>query len=201
MVNLVLPIFIIIPLYAFLGVAIKFIDQAYDEDMYSLKTANLLAVISGIFMGILMVYDSPFSTAFFLAMIVSLVLARKIDNVAFAAGTGAAMITLVIMMFRVDVQFLWGTVVILLVAGFIDEIMDGVAHRLKMFTPMDWFLHYRPFSDIAMVLLVLTGTFSWIYLAPYFAFTIGYIMMQRFTPMELGSSIKGILLRAVNLRR
>jgi hypothetical protein len=98
-VNLVLPIFIIIPLYAFLGVSIKFIDQAYDEDMYSLKTANGLAVISGIFMGILMVYDSPFSTAFFLAMIVSLVLARKIDNVAFAAGTGAAMITLVVMMF------------------------------------------------------------------------------------------------------
>lgn len=198
--NLVLPIFIIIPLYAFLGVSIKFIDQAYDEDMYSLKTANVLAVMSGIFMGILMVYDSPFSTAFFLAMIVSLVLARKIDNVAFAAGTGAAMITLVVMMFRVNVEFLWGIVIVFLVAGFIDEVMDGLAHRFKMLLPMDWFLHYRPFSDIAIIMLVMTGTFSWIYLAPYFAFTFGYITMQRFTPMEIGSSIKGVLLRAVNLR-
>jgi hypothetical protein len=196
----VLPIFIIVPLYAFLGFSIKFIDQAYDEEMYSVKTANLLAVISGVVMGTLMVFDSPFSTAFFLAMIVSLILARKIDNVAFAAGTGTALITLGILFFRENVVFLWGVVAIFLVAGFIDEIMDEVAHRVKTVKPMDWFLHYRPFSDIAIIMLVVVSTFSWEYLVPYFAFTVGYIAMQRFTPMELGSSIKGVLMRAVNLR-
>ncbi|OPY34077.1 MAG: hypothetical protein A4E32_00346 [Methanomassiliicoccales archaeon PtaU1.Bin124] len=195
-----MPIFIIVPLYAFLGFAIKFIDQAYDEEMYSLKTANLLAVISGVVMGALMVFDSPFSTAFFLAMIVSLILARKIDNVAFAAGTGTALITLGIMLFRENVEFMWGVVVIFLVAGFIDEIMDEVAHRVRTVKAMEWFLHYRPFSDVAIVLMVLAGTFSWEYLVPYFAFTIGYLAMQKFTPMELGSSIKGVLMRAVNLR-
>lgn len=195
-----MPIFIIVPLYAFLGFSIKFIDQAYDEDLYSLKTANLLAVISGVVMGVLMVFDSPFSTAFFLAMIVSLILARKIDNRAFAAGVATALITLVVLCFRQPVEFLWGTIAIFLIAGFIDEVMDGVAHKVKTLKPMDWFLHYRPFSDIAIILLVMVGTFSWEYLLPYFAFTAGYLAIQRFTPMELGSSIKGVLMRAVNLR-
>jgi hypothetical protein len=196
----VFPIFIIVPLYAFLGFAIKFIDQAYDEEMYSLKTANVLAVMSGIVMGVLMVFDSPFSTAFFLAMIVSLILARKIDNVAFAAGTGTALITLGVMLFRENVEFLWGVVAIFLVAGFIDEVMDEVAHRVKTFKGMEWFLHYRPFSDMAIIMLVIVGTFSWTYLVPYFAFTAGYLAIQRFTPMEIGSSIKGVLMKAVNLR-
>jgi hypothetical protein len=199
-VNLVLPVFIVVPLYAFLGFAIKFIDQAYDEDMYSLKVANLLAGMAGIVMGALMVFDSPFSTAFYLAMIISLVLARKIDNFAFRLGTILAIATLGIFMFVNDVVFLWNVVVILLVAGFVDEVMDGVAHKVKTLPAMDWFLHYRPFSDIAVILLAYGGVIGWIYLVPYFAFTFGYMMMERFTPYEIGSSIKGVLMRAVHLR-
>ena len=82
-----LPIYIIVVLYAFLGAAIKFIDQAYDEERYSRKLANVIAIVAGITMGGLMALDSPFSTAFYGAMILSLVLARKIDNRAFLAGT------------------------------------------------------------------------------------------------------------------
>jgi len=196
----VLPVFIVIPLYAFLGFSIKFIDQAYDEDMYSLKVANILAGMSGIVMGALMVFDSPFSTAFYLAMIISLILARKINNFAFRLGTAVALVTLVASLFIVDIEFLWGIVLVLLVAGFVDEVMDGVAHKVTTLRPMDWFLHYRPFSDIAVILLAFVGTIGWVYLVPYYAFTFGYMMMERFTPDEIGSSIKGVLLRAVHLR-
>lgn len=195
-----LPIFIVVPLYAFLGFSIKFIDEAYDEDMYSLRIANLLAVMSGMVMGALMVFDTPFSTAFFLAMIISLVLARKIDNIAFRLGTMTALATLGVFMFLHEVVFLWSIVVILLMAGFIDEVMDGVAHRIKMHSLMNWFLHYRPFSDIAVIMLAYGGVITWVYLVPYFAFTFGYMMIERFTPNEIGSSIKGVLLRAVHLR-
>ena len=195
-----LPIFIVVPLYAFLGISIKFIDQAYDEEMYSLKVANLLAAISGVVMGGLMVFDSPFSTAFFLAMIISLVLAKKIDNFAFRLGTVTSLVALCLLMLLYEVVFLWGVVVIFLFAGFIDEVMDGAAHKLKMHWAMDWFLHYRPFSDMAVIMLAFVGTIGWAYLVPYFAFTFGYMTMERFTPMEIGSSVKGVLLRAVHLR-
>ena len=47
-----LPVYIIVVLYAFLGAAIKFIDQAYDEDRYSRKLADLLSVLAGLVMGV-----------------------------------------------------------------------------------------------------------------------------------------------------
>ncbi|MCE5296330.1 MAG: hypothetical protein LLG16_04405, partial [Euryarchaeota archaeon] len=174
--------------------------QAYDEEMYSQKVANILAGISGIVMGGLMVFDSPFSTAFYLAMIISLVLARKIDNLAFRLGTVTAMATLCVFMFVNDVVFLWEVVAVLLFAGFVDEVMDGVAHKVSTGPMIDWFLHYRPFSDIAVIVLAYAGVIGWIYIVPYYAFTFGYMMMERFTPDEIGSSIKGVLMRAVHLR-
>ena len=67
-------------LYGFLGGSIKFIDQAYDEGVGSIKAARILAILSGVAMGFLMAKDSPFSTAFYAAMLISLVMARKIDN-------------------------------------------------------------------------------------------------------------------------
>ena len=50
-------------LYGFLGGSIKFIDQAYDEKLYPIKAARVLAVLSGAVMGFVMAKDSPFSTA------------------------------------------------------------------------------------------------------------------------------------------
>jgi hypothetical protein len=85
----------LITLYAFLGGAIKFIDQAYDEKAFSVRAAKMVAVLAGVVMGYLMARDSPFSTAFFAAMLISLVLAKKIDNFAFAAGTGLAVVSLI----------------------------------------------------------------------------------------------------------
>ena len=46
-------------LYGFLGGSIKFIDQAYDEKLYPIKAARVLAVLSGAVMGFVMAKDSP----------------------------------------------------------------------------------------------------------------------------------------------
>ena len=84
----------LIVFYAFLGGSIKYIDQAYDEKAFSIRSAKVLAVLAGVVMGYLMAQDSPFSTAFFAAMLISLVIARKIDNFAFAIGYSNASWTL-----------------------------------------------------------------------------------------------------------
>jgi hypothetical protein len=95
-------------LYAFLGGSIKFIDQAYDEKAFSIRSANIVAVMAGLIMGYLMARDSPFSTAFYAAMLISLVMARKIDNRAFAAGTVLAVASLLAFYPSSDVQWtLW----------------------------------------------------------------------------------------------
>jgi hypothetical protein len=172
-------------LYAFLGGAIKFIDQAYDERSFSIRSANIVAVIAGVTMGYLMAADSPFSTAFFSAMLISLVLARKIDNRAFALGSALAVISLLAFYPTHNVIWELGPIFLFLLAGFVDEIADGLVHRRGIEGPLQMFLNYRPFSDLALLAMVIMGQFSWLYLLPYFCFTLSYMIVERVTVREL----------------
>jgi hypothetical protein len=174
----------LITLYAFLGGAIKFVDQAYDEGLFSIRAAKVTAVMAGVTMGYLMAKDSPFSTAFFAAMLISLILAKKIDNFAFAIGTVLAIVSLIAFYPSSEVSWLVIPVILFLIAGFVDEIVDDYAdkHNVNIFIQM--FLNYRPFSDFALVAMVLLGTFSWVYLLPYFGFTLSYLFVKRYTEKE-----------------
>jgi hypothetical protein len=171
-------------LYAFLGGAIKFIDQAYDEKAFSIRSANIVAIMAGLIMGYLMAKDSPFSTAFYAAMLISLVMAKKIDNRAFAMGTVLAVASLLAFYPSSDVQWMLWPIAAFLVAGFVDEVADGMVDRYHLEGGLQMFLNYRPFSDIALFIMVLAGTFSWIYLLPYFGFTLSYLLVERFSEKE-----------------
>ena len=174
----------LITLYAFLGGAIKFIDQAYDEKYFSIRSANVVAVLAGVVMGYLMATDSPFSTAFFAAMLISLVLARKIDNFAFAAGTILAVASLAAFYPTSQVSWMIVPVILFLVAGFVDEIADSMVHKHNLEGVVQMFFNYRPFSDFALVVMVAAGIFPWIYLLPYFAFTFSYMFVERYSERE-----------------
>lgn len=175
-------------LYAFLGGSIKFIDQAYDERAFSIRSANVVAVMAGLIMGYLMAQDSPFSTAFYAAMLLSLVLARKIDNRAFALGTVLAVASLLAFYPGSDVQWTLWPIMAFLVAGFVDEIADSMVDRYRIEGTLQAFLNYRPFSDIVLFAMVMAGAFSWAYLIPYFAFTLSYMLVERFSERELSIS-------------
>ncbi len=179
-----MDLLLIILLYAFLGGAIKYIDQAYDERSYSLRSAGTLAVMSGVTMGYLMAWDSPFSTAFFSAMLISLVLARKIDNRAFALGTVLAVASLLAFYPSSSVSWTVLPIAVFLLAGFVDEIADGLVDRYGLQGFLQVFLNYRPFSDFALFGMVLAGLFPWAYLLPYFGFTISYMFVERCSVRE-----------------
>ena len=194
-----LPIYILVVLYAFLGGAIKFIDQAYDEERYSRKLANLIAIVAGITMGGLMALDSPFSTAFYGAMILSLVLARKIDNRAFLAGTLIAALTLLVLWSVTGPEVLLVPLVVFILAGFLDEVVDGLAQKAKAPKIVRWAMLYRPLSDVALVAMMLLGWFPWYYLVPYFAFTFAYLAMERLSWIDTGSVMRDFLSRAISM--
>jgi hypothetical protein len=194
-----LPIYILVVLYAFLGGAIKFIDQAYDEERYSRKLANLIAIVAGITMGGLMALDSPFSTAFYGAMILSLVLARKIDNRAFLAGTLIAALTLLVLWPVTGPEVLLVPLVVFILAGFLDEVVDGLAQKAKAPKIVRWAMLYRPLSDVALVAMMLLGWFPWYYLVPYFAFTFAYLAMERLSWIDTGSVMRDFLSRAISM--
>jgi len=189
----------LVVLYGFLGGSIKFIDQAYDEGSFSIKAALVLAVLSGTVMGFLMARDSPFSTAFFAAMLISLVLARKIDNLAFASGTALAVVSLAAFYPSSQVTFLVVPIVAFLVAGFVDEVADGLVHRYGLRGPVQVFLNYRPFSDFALFGMIVAGMFEWVYLLPYFAFTLSYLLVERASEREYSLSSGIDRLRSMRL--
>jgi hypothetical protein len=174
----------LIVLYAFLGGSIKFIDQAYDENAFPTRTANILAVLAGVLMGYLMAEDSPFSTAFFAAMLISLVLAKKIDNFAFATGTVLAVVSFIAFYPSSDVTFALIPAIVFLAAGFVDEIADDMVDKYDIRGPLQWFLNYRPFSDIALLGMVLVGVFPWVYFLPYYGFTFSYMFVERCSERE-----------------
>jgi hypothetical protein len=177
-------IILLILLYAFLGGAIKYIDQAYDERAYSVRSAGTMAVMAGITMGYLMAWDSPFSTAFFSAMLLSLVLARKIDNRSFALGTLLAAGSLIAFYPSFEVTWEVWPITAFFVAGFVDEIADGMVDRYDLEGLLQSFLNYRPFSDIALIVMIAMGLFPWSYLLPYFGFTLSYMLVERCSERE-----------------
>lgn len=191
---------VLVSSYAFLGGAIKYIDQAYDESIGSIKIAKALAVLSGLLMGAVMVLDGGFSTAFFLAMLISLVVTKKIDNWSFLAGTFIGLLTFLIG------GFIWGMEVMLLplavflIAGAVDELADGFAHGRDLGKAIEYFLHYRPFSDFALVILIVAIPFDWVYLAPYFAFTFSYLLIGMLDEGQMTESVKVIIRKASHLR-
>jgi hypothetical protein len=188
-------------LYAFLGGAIKFIDQAYDERAFSMRAANIVAVMSGLVMGYLMAEDSPFSTAFYAAMLISLVMAKKIDNRAFALGTILAVAALLAFYPSNDVQWALWPIVGFLVAGFVDEVADGMVDRYNLEGGLQMFLNYRPFSDIALFIMILAGMFSWVYLLPYFGFTFSYLLVERYSERDRSFSDGMVWIKRRVLRR
>jgi hypothetical protein len=197
---MIISLAIAVVLYIFIGGAMKFVDQAYDEGEWSLKGAFYLAIVLGLTMGLVAATDA-FSTAFFWAMFVSLILARKVDNAAFLACSIVAIATFAsVALLEGGVVFLPLAFLAFMVAGFVDEVADGYAHRKEMGPWIGVFLHYRPFSDLAAILLVIAGVFPVECLLLYFAFTLSYNLVERISPVDMGASIKGLLMRAVHLR-
>ena len=195
-----MDLILLIVTFAFLGYGIKYIDQAYDENEFPIRSANIVAIISGILMGTLMAFDSPFSTAFFIAMIISLVLAKKIDNVAFAAGSIIAFGMMGLFMLNTSVTFLILPIAVFLFAGFVDELVDGFAHKHHLGDKAEKFCHYRPFSDFALIAMISVGMFSWIYVVPYFTFTIAYMLVGKINLMDIPMGIRQVIIRAARFR-
>lgn len=61
-----------------------------------------------------------------------------------------------------EVQWTLWPIAAFLVAGFVDEVADGMVDRYHIEGGLQMFLNYRPFSDIALFIMVVAGTFSWI---------------------------------------
>ena len=158
--------------YAAIGFGVKYIDEFYDEGVYSKKIALLFVAICSIFISLLSAIDK-YSMAIFFAIIFGVAIGGKIDNIAFKTG---AVLTL-FLAFLIKSLFFYTNIIdfayfvfgVLLIMCILDEELDQLGHKrnIKIFKT-------RPFMKIAMILLWLAQNIAFIYVLAFFAFDIAY---------------------------
>jgi hypothetical protein len=170
---------VLIPLsFLCLGMMIKFGDQAYDANAYPKKTALLLALPGGVWLGSLMAVDAG-SATIFMGVLIGLLLAGKLDNFAFGIGAGVAAVieiaALLTGLGTIDVAVM----LVVLVFAFVDE-------RANDLPGVDggrgWkavILQNRPFLKIAVLVLCLMGLLpSLLYFFAFMSFDLAYSVIE-----------------------
>jgi len=180
--------------YALLGAGIKYIDQAYDIDVFSRDKANFIAVPTAGLMAYLIIFDPPSATIFFSILLI-VAITKKIDNIAFYIGTG--ILLFLPLVFHDILQIAWLPFGILIFSGILDEIgndwADKRRKKKRLNNPrknMDnstlknlgekFFLH-RFVMKIAVFVLTLFGLFQYIYLFAFLLFDIMYLLMEQYS--------------------
>jgi hypothetical protein len=164
--------------YLGLGMMIKYGDQAYDAGAYPKRTALLLSLPGGVWLGSLMAVD-PGSATIFLGLLIGLLLAGKLDNLAFGIGAVTAVaITALALLAGASTFSLVGSLVVLVFA-FIDErtndlpwVDEGRGFKAAV-------LHNRPFLKAAVLALCLAGILpSILYFFAFMAFDLAYSVVE-----------------------
>jgi hypothetical protein len=161
--------------YAFLGAGIKYIDEAYDENTFSKKIANILVVLCILIMGYLMVTDGP-SMMIFIGMIVALIFAKKIDNPAFITGTAGVLPVPFLFNISLNIELL--PLSILILTGIADEKGNDFADNKKIKGIIGKFFDYRCMMKVGVLGLCVFGFFSFIYFIAFMLFDIAYYAVK-----------------------
>jgi hypothetical protein len=170
---------VLIPLsFLCLGMMIKFGDQAYDANAYPKKTALLLALPGGVWLGSLMAVDAG-SATIFMGVLIGLLLAGKLDNFAFGIGAGVAAVIEIAALLTGFGTIDIAVMLVVLVFAFVDE-------RANDLPGVDggrgWkavILQNRPFLKIAVLVLCLMGLLpSLLYFFAFMSFDLAYSVIE-----------------------
>lgn len=161
-----------------LGILIKYGDQAYDAGTYSKRNTIALALPGGIWLGSLMAVD-PGSATIFFGVLLALLLAGKLDNLAFKAGFAMALsIFLVSVVLGGGGMDVIGMLVVLVFA-YVDERVNDLPW---VDSGRGWkagMLRNRPFLKVAVLVLCLIGLLpSLMYFFAFMAFDLGYSVVE-----------------------
>jgi len=174
--------------YALIGGLIKYIDQAFDIEVFNKKVATFMAIPTAILMASLMAYNESSATIFF-AIVLGLALTRKIDNIAFQ--TGLFFLLTIPIFFGEYVKVQWLPFAFLFTACIGDEYTNdwsdqkakkrnidqalGVKNHTSLKQQiLETLFQHRVLMKLAVIILVLIGSFKPIYIITFFAFDIAY---------------------------
>ncbi len=172
-----------------MGFAIKYIDSAYDDDVFSRHNAVLAAICCGLFMGWWIAKDSS-AAVFLLAICMSVAITKKIDNPAFILGILLALFVPALLV--KELTILWLPLAALVIAGIVDEQGNDAVKKIPL-AGVRMFFHYRLSMEVMMLVLTLSPFMGGpkFFDIPYFfafaAFDLGYQMVTYYVDKKLNT--------------
>jgi hypothetical protein len=172
--------------YFLIGAAVKFIDDAFDENTFPQAIAFALSPLTAIFWAYIMVLE-PASAMILTAIIVGVIVKGKIDNLAFIV----AVLCVYAAYFFMDplafsfVFLLPIPLIIISIAGILDEIGNdwvdskNVYHSYKPFGKyIHLFFEFRFIMKIAVLAFALLGFYPIMFFFAFLAWDIGYAVVM-----------------------
>ena len=166
---------VLISSYTFIGGSIKYIDQIIDQPLSSHKhpwilwflTLNLVVITA------LLVFFDYFTAILAIALVLGLLLTRKVDNKFFAVIAIMVFPIGIWVFLQLPLTFLLASLIPLLVSVMIDELLHGVVQRLSSPT-LRRVLAHRPVLKIAVIILPLFGLLTFVHTVAFWSFDIAY---------------------------
>jgi hypothetical protein len=176
--------FLIIFSFGIIGAGLKFIDDIFDKDIFNKKIAIVLAPPLVMLWILLSVVD-PISAMILFSVLFSVLLAGKLDNFVFKIS---ALVLILFFMLACSSDSLSVPLLILTIAGIIDEKGNNYVRQHKTNNAVEFFFLHRFFMKMGVLTLCVTPFLRWLYLFAFLAFDIAYdltgVVGQRLKVMD-----------------
>lgn len=180
-------------LFPVLGAGIKYVDAAFDEQVFNKKRAILIAPLVGILWAFTMILH-PLAATILLAVILGVLIKGKIDNIAHALGLSSIFIFYVILYIIFDgIVIYFIPLFFLAAAGVLDEIGNDVISYNSEFSNnhsfgyqfFKYFFGRRHFMKVALIYLFIVGGFPLYFFVAFLFFDEAYMMVALYSHSKL----------------
>ena len=178
--NLTSQIAIILA-FAIIGGGLKYIDDAFDEDLFNKKIAVLIAPVIVIVACILAIKDTASQTVLF-SILLSVLIGGKVDNLIFKVSSIAFLLLLLLPSFYLygKVNFLLTPLIIITIMGIIDEKGNDYVDENKTNKLIHFFFEHRFSMKIGMLTVCVFQFLEPFYLFAFLGFDGAYESIRIF---------------------
>jgi hypothetical protein len=181
--------FILFLLFPVLGAGIKYVDAAFDEEVFNKNKAIIFAIFLGILWAFTMILH-PMAATILLAVILGVLVKGKIDNVAHAAGLVSILIFYMILWYLFDgVIIYFMPLFFLAAAAVLDEIGNDVISYNSEFSNnhtfgyqfFKYFFGRRHFMKVALIYLFIVAGYPLYFFVAFLFFDEAYMMVALYS--------------------
>ena len=168
--NSELSAILIIIAFALIGFGLKYIDDAFDEELFSKESAMLMAPILVVIWAGLSIFDSISATILF-SILFAVILSGKVDNVTFKLSS-IALIGIILLTQRAHLSLV--PFFALTVMGVVDEKGNDYVDRYKTGGFREFFFAHRCGMKLGTFGLCMVSLLPWLYMIAFLAFDTAY---------------------------